>query len=167
MLNQEGEPDWMAEFARHRSGDSHHAGASLPVDFVPRLSETHDLNRVVAEVVEASFRLHTDLGPGLLESTYERILERSLQRRGLRVRRQQYCDFLYDGLLFRHALRLDLLIEDSIVVELKAEHALQSAHQKQVVSYLRLLNLRLGLLINFGAPRLKQGFRRIINPDLW
>jgi GxxExxY protein len=167
MKNDEDDSDGMAELADGPEARDRRATSSLAAGFIPRFSATHDLNRVVAEVVDASFQIHTDLGPGLLESTYERILERALQRRGIEVRRQQYCDFVYDGLLFRRALRLDLLVEDSIVVELKAERALQRAHQRQVVSYLRLLNLRLGLLINFGAPRLKQGFRRIINPDLW
>ena len=124
-----------------------------------------ELNGFTGAVVDEAFKLHTKLGHSLLETTYECILERALIRRGLSVERQVSCDFVYDGMLFRRAIRLDLLIENTVVVELKAEPANQRVHTRQLLTYLRLLNLPLGLLINFGVPHLKDGIHRLINVD--
>jgi iron complex transport system substrate-binding protein len=123
------------------------------------------LNRLTGAVVDEALKLHSTLGHGLLETTYECILERALIRRGLSVDRQVARDFIYDGMLFRRAIRLDLLIEGSVVIELKAEAAHQRMHTRQLLTYLRLLNLPLGLLINFGVPHLKDGIHRLINFD--
>ncbi|MDZ4382205.1 MAG: GxxExxY protein [Parvibaculum sp.] len=118
---------------------------------------------ITAEIVDASYTLHVALGPGLLESVYEAILARDLERRGLKVERQKLVSFEYDGMHFEDALRTDLLVNDSVVVEIKSVERLLPVHPKQVLTYLRLLNLQVGLLINFGAPTMKEGLHRIVN----
>ena len=125
----------------------------------------NDTNRdpVTAEIVDASYKLHVSLGPGLLESVYEAILARDLERRGLKVERQRPLSFEYDGMHFDDALRTDLLVNDCVVVEVKSVERLLPVHPKQVLTYLRLLNLQVGLLINFGAPTMKEGLHRIAN----
>jgi GxxExxY protein len=122
-----------------------------------------DLDLVSGQIVDAAYGVHTAIGPGLLESVYLTVLERELRRRGLVVERQKSVDFVYDGILFTDAYRVDLLVERVIVVELKSIEKLAKVHAKQVLTYLRLLDLRVGLLINFGAPTLKAGLRRIVN----
>ena len=121
------------------------------------------LDDVTGEIVDAAYKLHTGLGPGLLESVHETVLARDLQRRGLLVERQKKVSFDYDGLHFDDGLRLDLLVESRVVVEIKSVERLLPVHPKQVLTYLRLLNLSVGLLINFGAPTLKEGLKRIVN----
>jgi iron complex transport system substrate-binding protein len=121
------------------------------------------LDDVTGTIIDASLKLHRNLGPGLLESIYEIVLSRDLVRRGLRVDRQHSISFDYDGLKFTDALRLDLMVESSVVVEIKSVENLLPVHSKQVLTYLRLLKLPVGLLINFGAPTLKSGLHRIVN----
>ena len=121
------------------------------------------LDNMTGEIVDAAFKLHVSLGPGLLESVYEAILARDLQRRGLRVERQRLISFDYDGLHFNDAFRVDLIVESLVVVEIKSLERLPPVHSKQTLTYLRLLNLEVGLLINFGAPTLKDGLHRIVN----
>ena len=118
---------------------------------------------VTGEIVDAAYRLHTGLGPGLLESVYEVILARELERRGLRAARQESVSFDYDGLHFRDCLRIDLLVESRVVVEIKSVERLLPVHPRQLLTYLRLMHLRVGLLINFGAPTLREGLKRIVN----
>lgn len=120
-----------------------------------------------AVIVDAAYHLHRDLGPGLLESVYEAVLARVLERRGLRVERQKVIAFDFDGMHFDEGLRVDLLVEGCVVVELKSVERLAPVHAKQVLTYLRLMNLSLGLLINFGAATFKEGIKRIVNghPD--
>ena len=121
------------------------------------------LDDITGEIVDAAYKLHTGLGPGLLESVHEVVLARDLMRRGLRVERQKPVSFDYDGLHFEAGLRIDLLIESSVVVEIKSVEALLPVHTRQVLTYLRLLKLSVGLLINFGAPTLKEGVHRVVN----
>lgn len=121
------------------------------------------LNKITGIVIDEALRLHRNLGPGLLESVYEMILYRALEKRGLYVERQKLLSFEYDGILFEEAFRLDLLVERSVIVELKSTERCQPVHAKKVLTYLRLLNLRVGLLINFGQSTLKEGLERIIN----
>jgi GxxExxY protein len=121
------------------------------------------LDRITGEIVDAAYKLHTHLGPGLLESVYELVLARDLQRRNLHVARQQPISFDYDGLHFKDVLRIDLMVESSVIVEIKSVEKLLPVHPKQLLTHLRLLNLPVGLLINFGAFRLKEGLRRIVN----
>lgn len=100
---------------------------------------------------------------GLLESVYASVLARDLLRRGLGVKQQRPVSFEYDGLYFADILRLDLLVESQVIVEVKSVERLAAVHSKQLLTYLRLMDLRVGLLINFGAPTFKEGIRRIVN----
>ncbi len=121
------------------------------------------LDVITGEIVDAALRLHKGLGPGLLESVYETVLARDLERRGLRAARQEAVSFDYDGLRFDNCLRVDLLVESLVVVEIKSiDHALP-IHRKQVLTYLRVMHLTVGLLINFGKPTLREGLQRIVN----
>ncbi len=122
-----------------------------------------NIEEISAIVVDAAFHLHKDLGPGLLESVYEAVLARKLEQRGLKVERQRVVSFDFQGMHFDEGLRADLLINDCLVVELKSVENLTPVHAKQVLTYLRLLDLRLGLLINFGAATFKEGIKRIAN----
>jgi GxxExxY protein len=122
-----------------------------------------DLDDVTAAIVDASFQIHRDLGPGLLESVYEAVLARALIRRGLHVERQKAVRFEYDGMVFEEGFRLDLVVDDRVLVELKSVEQLARAHAKKVLTYLKLTNMPVGLLINFGAPTLREGLRRIVN----
>ena len=121
------------------------------------------LDHVTGEIVDAALKLHQGLGPGLLESVYETVLARDLQRRGLGVTRQKPVPFEYDGVQFNEGLRVDLLVDDMVIVEIKSVERTLPVHSKQVLTYLRLLHLPVGLLINFGAPTLKEGLTRIVN----
>lgn len=122
-----------------------------------------DIKELTGEIVDAAFKLHVGLGPGLFESVYKSILARDLTRRGLRVETERLISFEYDGMKFDSGLRIDMLIENSVVVELKSVEQLSPVHPKQLLTYLRLLRLPVGLLINFGAARLKDGIRRVAN----
>jgi GxxExxY protein len=116
-----------------------------------------------AIVIDVAFHLHKDVGPSLLESVYEAVLARMLEKRGLRVARQRPVSFDLYGIHFDEGLRVDLLVEDCLVVELKSVEHLAPVHAKQLLTYLRLLKLPLGLLINFGAPTFREGVKRIVN----
>jgi GxxExxY protein len=122
-----------------------------------------DIDEITGEIVDAAFKLHTRLGPGLLESVYEMVLAKELERRGLKVERQKPISFEFDGLHFEDGFRVDLLVEGVVVVELKSVEKLAPVHGKQILTYLRLLNLPVGLLINFGASTLKEGLQRVVN----
>ncbi len=122
-----------------------------------------DINQITGAIVDASYRLHTRIGPGLVESVYEAVLARTLEQQGLTVERQKAISFDLDGMRFEQAFRVDLLVEGSVVVECKSVEKLAPVHAKQVLTYLRLLNLPIGLLINFGAARLNDGVHRIVN----
>jgi iron complex transport system substrate-binding protein len=126
------------------------------------VSET-PLDRITGEVVDAAYKLHTSLGPGLLESVYETVLARDLERRGLQICRQVPLSFEYEGLRFSEALRIDLLVESRVIVGIKSVEKLAPVHPKQLLTYLRLLRLPVGLLINFGAAHLNDGLKRIVN----
>ena len=128
-----------------------------------RVVNALDLKELTGTIVDAAFKLHVGLGPGLLESVYQSVLARDLVRRGLHVDTERLISFEYDGMRFDSGLRVDLLIEDTVVVELKSLEQLSPVHPKQLLTYLRLLRLPAGLLINFGAARLKDGIRRIAN----
>ena len=121
------------------------------------------INEVTSEIIDYAYRLHTEIGPGLLESVYEVLLMRVLEQRGLAVRRQVPVAFTYEGLHIEEGFRIDLLVDEQVIVELKSVENTAPVHAKQVLTYLRLMDLRVGLLINFGAPTLKEGLRRIAN----
>jgi iron complex transport system substrate-binding protein len=119
-----------------------------------------ELNDITGHVVNAAYRIHTKLGPGLLESVYETILSRDLAMRGLKVERQKPISFDFEGLWFEDAYRADIILENAVIVEVKSVDAIAAVHEKQLITYLRLLDYRLGLLVNFGAPLIKDGIRR-------
>ncbi len=118
-------------------------------------------NEVSAIVLDSCIEVHRALGPGLLESVYEVALAHVLRRRGLRVARQVPIPVRFQEISFEEGFRADLLVEE--LVELKSVERLSPVHRKQVLTYVRLSGLRLGLLINFGAPVVKDGFERIVN----
>lgn len=116
---------------------------------------------VASEVLNAAFRVHTNLGPGLLESVYERCLCHELRKAGLAYEVQLVLPINYDGELIDGGLRLDLVVEDQVIVELKAVERLLPIHEAQALTYLKLTGKRLALLLNFNTERLKEGIKRI------
>jgi iron complex transport system substrate-binding protein len=122
-----------------------------------------ELDEITGAIVDSAMKIHIDLGPGLLESVYEVVLAQALQKRGLQVERQKAIQFEYDGIVFEEGFRADLLVEGRVIVELKSVEKLSPVHSKQLLTYLRLMNLPVGLLINFGAATLKEGLHRVVN----
>lgn len=122
-----------------------------------------EIDDITGEIVDAAFHLHKGLGSGLLESVYEAVLARDLERRGLHVERQKAVSFEYEGMHFNDGLRVDLLVEARVVVELKSVEKLTPVHSKQLLTYLRLLKLPVGLLVNFGAATMKEGLHRVVS----
>ncbi len=120
------------------------------------------LDKIAAEVVDAAYKIHKHFGPGLLESAYEACLFRELQKRGLKVERQVEVPLIYDGERMEIGFRIDLLVQERLIVELKAIENLQPVHEAQVITYLKITNQRLGLLINFNVPLIKNGIKRIV-----
>lgn len=104
------------------------------------------LDDITGEIVDAAYKLHTGLGPGLLESVYEIVLTKELEKRGLRIERQKPVAFTFDGILFEEGFRVDLLVEQCVVVELKSVEKPSAVYAKQLLTYLRLMNLKVGLL---------------------
>ena len=125
------------------------------------------INKISGEIVDAAMKVHTALGPGLLESAYEVCLRHELVQRGLSVRSQVVLPVEYDGVKLDAGYRLDLLVEDAVIVELKSVERMLPIHQAQLLSYLKLSGLQLGLLINFNTLHLKDGIKRMANnlPD--
>jgi len=113
-------------------------------------------------VMDAAFQVHRALGPGLLESVYETCVCHELRKMGIQFQRQLALPVLYDGIQLDSALRIDLLVAESVVVELKAVDSLLPIHEAQLLTYLKLSGKRLGLLLNFNVPLLKQGFKRLV-----
>ena len=126
-------------------------------------NSTNQIDRIAKEVVDAAFKVHSSLGPGLLESAYETCLAHELTKRGYRVERQKAQPVIYDGLEIKVGYRLDLLVEDLIIIELKAVEQLAPIHQAQLLTYLKLSSKQLGFLMNFNVPLIKDGIRRIAN----
>jgi len=122
-----------------------------------------DINVISGQIVDASLYIHSKLGPGLLESVHETILSKGLERRGFKVERQRIVPIQFDGLYFEEGFRADLIVDGIVVIELKSVEVLTRTHAKQLLTYLKLLELPLGLLINFGAPILKEGIKRLVN----
>jgi GxxExxY protein len=120
-------------------------------------------NEISRHVVDAALRVHTALGPGFLESAYEASLSYELKKRGLRVDRQVAVPIVYESVHLEEGYRLDLLVEGLVVVEIKSIERVAPVHHKQVLTYLRLANKRLALLINFNVALLKEGIWRIVN----
>jgi len=120
-------------------------------------------NEIGAEIIDAAVKIHKELGPGLLEHVYEVVLARELEKRSLRVSRQVPIPIHYEGEYFDEGFRADLVVEDKVVVELKSIEQVHRAHHKQLLSHLKLTDKKLGFLLNFGAPLMKEGITRIVN----
>jgi GxxExxY protein len=134
----------------------------------PRHQGTRGIEPIPAEldilartVVDAAFKVHTELGPGLLESVYQACLQHELRKRGLHVESQVALPITFDGLLIEAGLRIDLLVESKLIVEVKATEENHPVHQAQLLTCLKLSQKRLGLLINFNVPRIRDGIKRI------
>ena len=122
-----------------------------------------DVEELATIAVDCGFKAHDALGPGLLESVYEAVLAQSLMRRGLAVERQKPIPFRFDGIILDEGFRADLLVEGRLLIELKSLERTAPVHGKQLLTYLRLLELPLGLLMNFGAATFREGVRRVVN----
>ena len=122
-----------------------------------------ELNDITGHVVNAAVRIHSRLGPGLMESVYETILARDLSNQGFGVERQKWISFDFEGLWFDDACRADIIVDRAVIVEVKSVAIILPRHEKQLLTYLRLLDYRVGLLLNFGAPLMKDGIKRIAN----
>jgi GxxExxY protein len=120
-------------------------------------------NEIARQVVDAAYRVHTSLGPGLLESVYEVCLAHELGLRGLQVLRQQPIAIVYETIRFDEGFRADLIVEGKVIVELKSVECVAPVHKKQLLTYLRLADKHLGLLINFGEELIKDGISRVVN----
>jgi len=120
-------------------------------------------DEISGAVVDAAMKVHTALGPGLLESVYQKCLQHELQRRGLKVDCEVWLPVVYDGVQIEGGYKVDLLIEGTVVVELKVVEHLLEVHKAQLLSYLKLSGKELGLLINFNVVHLKDGIKRIVN----
>jgi GxxExxY protein len=123
-------------------------------------------NIIAKEVVGAAYKVHTTLGPGLLESVYETVLAYELEKRNLKVVRQQSLPVIYESIKLEEGFRTDIIVENKVIIELKSVETIAPVHKKQLLTYLRLSGLKLGLLINFGSHLIKDGITRVINGDL-
>jgi len=120
-------------------------------------------NELSREIVDACFKIHTKLGPGLLESVYEEVLAYELSNRGLLIRRQAPIPVVYDDIKLELGFRADIIVGDIVIVEIKSIESIAAVHQKQVLTYLKLAGMKLGLLINFNCALIKDGIQRIVN----
>jgi len=120
-------------------------------------------NAVAHQIVDAAYRVHTTLGPGLLESVYQAALAYELEKRGMRVARQQAIPVVYEAVRIDTGFYADLIVENQVIVEIKAVETVAPVHKKQLLTYLKLADKRLGLLINFSVTLIKAGITRIVN----
>lgn len=121
-----------------------------------------EMERIVTAIMDAAFKVHRALGPGLLESVYETCLCHELTRAGFRVERQVAVPIAYDGLLLESGLKIDLMVEGLVIVELKAVEKHNTLYDAQLLTYLKITKKRVGLLINFNVKFLKDGFKRVV-----
>jgi GxxExxY protein len=121
------------------------------------------INRITGIIVDAAIKVHTVLGPGLLENTYKTCLAHELTRRGLKVAREVALPVVYDGVKLELGYRLDILVEDAVIIEAKAVEALAPIHEAQLLCYLKLSGIKVGLLINFNVLHLRDGIKRMVN----
>ena len=120
-------------------------------------------NEIARHIVDAAYHIHRKLSPALLESVYETVLAFEIEKRGLTVKRQVPVSIEYEGIRFEEGFRADLIVEDIVIVELKSVENVSPVHKKQLLTYLRLTDSRLGLLINFGCALIRDGISRIVN----
>jgi GxxExxY protein len=138
------------------------AEAQRPQRRGKRRESMHE-NEISGAIVDASYKIHTQLGPGLLESVYEKTLAYELARRGFNVSEQQAIPVFYDEVHLEFGFRADLIVNSRVLIEVKSVEAVAPVHAKQVRTYLRLADLRLGLLINFNVNLIKEGITRVVN----
>ena len=122
-----------------------------------------DLEKIAAISIDCGLKLHEQIGPGLLESVYEILLAHSLKERGLFVERQKVIPITFNGITLDEGFRADIIIENKLIIEIKSVEKLSAVHGKQVLTYLRLMDMPLGILINFGEELFKSGLRRVAN----
>jgi GxxExxY protein len=122
-----------------------------------------DINQISAQIIDAAMKVHSALGPGLLESAYEGCMLHELRKRGLKVYSQVVLPVVYDTVTIDVGYRIDLLVEDCVMVELKSIDKLVLIHEAQLLTYLKLSGVKLGLLINFNVLHLKDGLKRLVN----
>ena len=120
-------------------------------------------NEIAKQIVDAAYKIHVQVGPGLLESAYEAMLSYELEKRGFKVSKQQPIPVIYENVHLEVGYRADMIIQDKVIIELKSVEQVAPVHKKQLLTYLRLADKRLGLLINFGATRIKDGITRVVN----
>ena len=120
-------------------------------------------NEIATAILDAAFKIHRTLGPGLLESVYQATLDFELQKRGLRVVQQVGLPVYYEDIKLELGFRVDIIVADKVIIEIKSVEALAPVHRKQLLTYLRLMNLRLGLLLNFNVELMKNGIQRVVN----
>jgi len=131
--------------------------------FFASLRETVTENEIAKQIVDAAYKIHAALGPGLLETVYETILASELEKRGLRFVRQQGIPVVYENLRLDQGFRADLIVEGKVIIEIKSVEEIAMVHKKQLLTYLRLADKRLGLLINFNTALIKDGIVRVVN----
>jgi GxxExxY protein len=122
-----------------------------------------EIEKLAALAIECGFRIHRDLGPGLLESVYETLLTAKLTRAGVYVERQKPVSFEYEGFRIAEGFRADLLVDRLLIIEVKSTERLAAVHSRQLLTYLRLLELPLGLLMNFGGATFREGLKRVMS----
>jgi len=127
------------------------------------VSERPDIEALASIAVDCGLKLHQRLGPGLLESAYEKVLAHMLMERGLRVETQKLVPITVDGLCIENGFRADILVEGQLLIEVKSVDRFEPVHAKQVLTYLRLLDMPLGLLMNFSVATFREGLRRVVN----
>lgn len=120
-------------------------------------------NQIAKIIVDVAYNIHVKLGPGLLESTYETLMCYEFGKRGLRYTQQQVLPLIYEGVIIEEALRTDIIVENKVIIEIKSVEQLAKVHYKQLLTYLRVADKKLGLLINFGDKLIKDGIKRIAN----
>src|SRR5215213_9682705 len=120
-------------------------------------------NDIATVILDAAFKIHRTLGPGLLDSVYQATLDFELQKRGLRVVQQVGLPVYYEEIKLELGFRVDLIVADKVIIEIKSVEALAPVHRKQLLTYLRLINLRLGLLLNFNMELMRDGIQRVVN----
>lgn len=123
-------------------------------------------NEIGKIVVDCAVRLHKELGPGLLETVYEVLLSHELESRGLKVNRQVSIPISYKGIRFDEGFRADIVVEDKVILELKSVESTSKVHKRQVLTYLKLTNMKLGYLLNFGEALMKDGIARLLNGNI-
>ncbi len=127
------------------------------------MTSRNELNSIATDIVDAVFHVHKEVGPGLLESVYELSLLQEFKLRGIKAECQVSIPLIYKGVVLSKDFKIDILVEDDIILELKAVEIILPVHKAQIISYLKLADKRLGFLINFNVPLIKDGIQRIVN----